>query len=57
VLDPRVALLFLIPGVDETLRVNGCASITTTPELLERFVVDGKPPKCVVVVAVDSVFF
>lgn len=57
VLDPRVALLFLIPGVGETLRVNGRASITTAPELLERFVVDGKPPKCVVVVAVDSVFF
>lgn len=57
VLDPRVALLFLIPGVGETLRVNGRASITIAPELLERFVVDGKPPKCVVVVTVDSVFF
>lgn len=57
VLGPRVALLFLIPGVGETLRVNGRASITTAPDLLERFVVDGKPPKCVVVVAVDSAFF
>jgi PPOX class probable FMN-dependent enzyme len=57
VLDPRVALLFLIPGVGETLRVNGCATITTAPELLERFVVEGKPPKCVVVIEVESVFF
>ena len=35
--DPRVALLFLIPGVGETLRVNGRASITTAPPLLDRF--------------------
>jgi uncharacterized protein len=57
VLDPRVALLFLIPGVGETLRVNGRASITTAPDVLERFVMAGKPPKCVIVVGVDSVFF
>jgi hypothetical protein len=57
VLDPRVALLFLIPGVGETLRVNGRASITTAPDVLVRFVMDGKLPKCVVAVAVDSVFF
>jgi PPOX class probable FMN-dependent enzyme len=57
VLDPRVALLFLIPDVGETLRVNGRASITTAPDVLARFVMDGKLPKCVVVVAVDSVFF
>jgi PPOX class probable FMN-dependent enzyme len=57
VLDPRVALLFLIPGVGETLRVNGRASITTAPDVLARFVIDGKLPKCVVAVAVDSVFF
>src|ERR671911_3203737 len=50
--DPRVALLFLIPGVGETLRVNGRASITTAPDVLARFVMDGKLPKCVVVVAV-----
>ena len=57
VLDPRVALLFLIPGVGETLRVNGRASITTAPDVLARFAIGGKLPKCVVVVAVDSVFF
>lgn len=57
VADPRVALLFLIPGVGETLRVNGRASITAAPDLLARFVVQGQPPKCVVRIAVDSVYF
>ncbi|SMB86114.1 pyridoxamine 5'-phosphate oxidase family protein [Deinococcus hopiensis] len=55
--DPHVALLFLIPGTGETLRVNGRARITTAPEMLERFVVKGVPPRCVVVIEVDTVFF
>ena len=55
--DPHVALLFLIPGIGETLRVNGRASITTDPALLERFSVEGKLPRSVIVVAVDTVFF
>jgi PPOX class probable FMN-dependent enzyme len=55
--DPRVALLFLIPGVGETLRVNGRARISTAPELLQRFVMAGQPPKCVLVVDVDAVYF
>ncbi|MBA3593880.1 MAG: pyridoxamine 5'-phosphate oxidase family protein [Polaromonas sp.] len=55
--DPRVALLFLIPGVGETLRVNGRASITTAPDVLARFTVQGQLPKCVVVSRVESVFF
>lgn len=55
--DPRVALLFLIPGVGETLRVNGKASIVIAPEMLKRFAVDGREPKCVISIAVDTVFF
>jgi uncharacterized protein len=55
--NPHVALLFLIPGVGETLRVNGQASITVAPALLERFEMQDKPPKCIVVIDVDSVFF
>ena len=55
--DPRVALLFLIPGVGETLRVNGRAEIRTDPALLERFRVDGKLPRSVLVIRVDTVFF
>ena len=57
VADPHVALLFLIPGVGETLRVNGRAIISTTPTLLERFSVDGRLPRAVIVVSVDTVFF
>lgn len=57
VADPRVALLFLIPGVGETLRVNGRASITTAPDLMERFVVGGQPPKCVIRITVEAVYF
>lgn len=55
--DPRVALIFLIPGVGETLRVNGRASITTAPDILARFTVQGQLPKCVLVIKVDTVFF
>lgn len=57
VVDPRVALIFLIPGVGETLRVIGRAYITTNPELLGRFAVDDKLPKSVIVVQVESVYF
>ncbi|MCH8618321.1 pyridoxamine 5'-phosphate oxidase family protein [Undibacterium sp. TS12] len=55
--DPHVALLFLIPGAGETLRVNGRASISIEPALLERLAVDGKPPKCVLRIQVDAVYF
>ena len=55
--NPHVALLFLIPGVGETLRVNGRAMISTAPALLDRFSVGGKPPRSVIVVRVDTVFF
>ena len=55
--DPRVALLFLVPGVGETLRVNGRALLSVDPALLARFAVDGKEPRSVLVVKVDLVFF
>ncbi|WP_371867408.1 pyridoxamine 5'-phosphate oxidase family protein [Pseudoduganella guangdongensis] len=55
--DPRMALLFLIPGLGETLRVNGTARISVAPELLQRFAVDGKPPKCVLVIRVETAYF
>ena len=57
VTDPRVALLFMIPGAGETLRVNGQAAILNDPALLERFAVDGKLPRTVLEVHVDTVFF
>ncbi len=55
--DPRVALLFLIPGLGNTLRVNGRAHITTSPELLASFAVGKKAPRSVIVLAVDAVYF
>lgn len=55
--DPHVALLFLIPGIGETLRVNGRAHITVNPEVLARLAMNGIPPKCVIEVKVDAVFF
>lgn len=55
--DPRVALLFLVPGVGETLRVNGLGRISTDPALLERFGMDGKLPRSVLVVEVQTVYF
>jgi PPOX class probable FMN-dependent enzyme len=55
--NPRVGLLFLIPGVGETLRVRGCAEVCVDPELLESFAVEGKRPICVVRVSVEKVFF
>ncbi len=55
--DPRVALLFLIPGVGETLRVNGTAAISIDPALLERFPFRGTLPRSVIVVTADRVYF
>src|SRR5213594_194682 len=50
VANPQVALLFFLPGVQETLRVNGTAEITADAELLDRWSRGGKRPKAVVVV-------
>lgn len=55
--DPRVALLFLIPGINETLRINGRATLTIDPALLESFAVDGKLPRSVMRVDIESVYF
>lgn len=54
--NPAVGLLFFVPGITHTLRVNGTASISTAPGLLERFVVEGKPPRTVLVVSVNEVY-
>ena len=55
--DPRVALLFLIPGLDETIRLNGRAHISADPDLLERFVFKGKRPATAVIVEIDTLYF
>ncbi|MFP5517531.1 MAG: pyridoxamine 5'-phosphate oxidase family protein [Alphaproteobacteria bacterium] len=55
--DPNVGLLFLVPGLNETLRVNGRAAIDTDQDLCDSFAVDGKAPKSVLVVTIETVFF
>src|SRR6195256_3089542 len=55
--DPRVALLFLIPGCSETIRVIGRVRISVDPALCKRFVMEGKTPRCVLVVAVERVYY
>src|SRR5205809_7133609 len=54
--DPRVGLLFLVPGSGTTLRVNGCARITTDAALCASFTVEGKPARSVTIVDVDSIY-
>jgi len=54
---PRIGLLFLVPGIRETLRVNGRAQITVDPALLESCAVNGKPPRSGILVTADEVYF
>ena len=55
--DPRVALLFLIPGSGTTLRVNGRAHLSTDADLSALFTTDGQPPRSVIVIAVEAIYF
>jgi uncharacterized protein len=54
--DPRIALLFLIPGVGDTFRVNGRAEIVDDEELLAPSAVEAKPPKLGIVVAIEEAY-
>jgi PPOX class probable FMN-dependent enzyme len=54
--NPSVGLLFLIPGMNETLRVNGDARITVDATLRERLAVDGKEPQSVIVITVKAAY-
>jgi PPOX class probable FMN-dependent enzyme len=55
--DPRVALLFLVPGSGTTLRVNGRAYLTADESVVSSFAVDGKSPRSVIVVETQAVYF
>jgi len=55
--DPRVSLLFLIPGIGETLRINGHAYILTDQDLIRRFEIKGKSPAAVLMIKTDRVYF
>jgi uncharacterized protein len=52
----RIALIFLIPGRDTTLRVNGRAVVTAAPDVLERLTPVGKPPRTAIVVEAEEVY-
>lgn len=55
--NPAVGMLFFLPGIDDMMRINGLASITVDPALMERFVHDGKAPRSVVVIETLEVYF
>ena len=54
--NPQIGLIFLLPGMDETVRVNGTARLSTDPDLLEVMAVEGKKPKCAIVVQVREAY-
>ncbi|WP_346764816.1 pyridoxamine 5'-phosphate oxidase family protein [Rhodococcus sp. HNM0569] len=54
--NPHVGLLFVVPGIDEVVRVNGRATLSTDPELLESMAIGGRAPNLAVVVEIDEVF-
>jgi uncharacterized protein len=54
---PRIGLIFFVPGIRETLRVNGRAQITTDPALLQPTAVNGKLPRSGILVIADEVYF
>jgi hypothetical protein len=54
--NPHVALLLFIPGVDETLRINGVAEVTTDPDVVGRWTVNGKHPRSALRVTVREAF-
>lgn len=54
--NPNIGLLFLVPGMDETLRVNGPASVSTDPAVLEACTTNGARPKAAIVVEPDAVY-
>ena len=54
---PGIGLIFFVPGINETLRVNGSAKITTDPELLEPLAVNGKIPRSGILISAEEVYF
>lgn len=55
--EPKVGLLFLIPGSKNCLRVNGLASLSTDPELKASFAVKGKEPRSIIVIKTQAIYF
>ncbi|MDG2112007.1 MAG: pyridoxamine 5'-phosphate oxidase family protein [Actinomycetota bacterium] len=55
--NPRAAVIFLVPGREETVRVAGGASLATDPELLQTMAIDGKPPTLALIIHVEEAMF
>ncbi|MGK6314976.1 pyridoxamine 5'-phosphate oxidase family protein [Neorhizobium sp. DT-125] len=55
--DPRVALMFLVPGSNTAMRINGRAVVSVEPALLESFEMDGRHPRSVTVITINEVYF
>ncbi|MFB0923126.1 MAG: pyridoxamine 5'-phosphate oxidase family protein [Alphaproteobacteria bacterium] len=55
--DPKVALLFLLPGSGNTLRINGRAHLSIDPDLLASFAIDAHAPRSVIVIEVETIYF
>jgi hypothetical protein len=55
--NPQVGLIFFVPGINETLRINGRARITLEPAVLEPLAVNGKPPRSALVIEAEEVYF
>jgi len=55
--DPRCAVLFLLPGVNECVRINGSAEVTIDPGLITRFTHDGKAPVTIIKITINEVYF
>ena len=54
---PGVGLIFFVPGVNETLRINGRATVTTDPELLQPMEVNGKAPRSGILIEAEEIYF
>lgn len=55
--DPRVALMFLIPGSGNALRVNGKAVVSVDPALLARLAMEGKEPRSAIIITIETIYF
>ena len=55
--DPRISLLFMVPGCKNVVRVNGKATLSTDAGLLAKFDKSGKAPTCIIIAAIDEIYF
>lgn len=55
--DPRLSLMFLVPGSNTVVRVNGTGRISAAPDLLQRFAKSGKAPRTVLLITIDEIYF